>query len=110
MAGFRAQRSAGGVLVSWETEDEVDMLGFRVLRRSTDGSDFVTANPELIFAAHSGSTKGSDYTFLDRQAQGSGNFTYELEIVKLDGTSERYGRTDVDPATGLVYLPLVQLP
>jgi hypothetical protein len=108
MAGFRAERADEGVLVSWETENEVDVLGFHVLRRSGDGSDFVPANPDLIFAANGGAAKGSEYTFLDRQAKGPGNFRYALEIVKLDGTSERYGLADVTLEAGLIYLPMVK--
>jgi hypothetical protein len=108
MVGFGARRSAGGVLVTWETASEVEMLGFRVLRRSSDGSDFAAIHPDLIFASHGGAAAGSEYAFLDRRAQGPGGVTYQLEIMKLDGSSERYGSVDIEPAA-LFYLPLVQI-
>jgi hypothetical protein len=86
----------------------VDVLGFRVLRRAEGESGFTVANPALIFSAHGGSAKGSTYAFLDRQVPRPGRSSYVLEIVKLDGTSERYGHVEVTRATGQLYLPLMQ--
>ena len=55
--------------VSWQTENEVDMVGFNVLRSEGD-SMFSRVNEELLPARRAGSESGSDYAYLDAGAAG----------------------------------------
>ncbi|MDH7486774.1 MAG: C25 family cysteine peptidase [Anaerolineae bacterium] len=91
MAGFTAQAQPDGVWVQWQTASELDMLGFRLLRRQAPDGEFVRLNEEPIFAVWSGRDSGHTYTFLDRQAVPGVTYDYILEIITLDGAAERYG-------------------
>ena len=53
ITGLNAVAEDGGVLLTWETASENDIVGFNVLR-STDGGEFVAVNAELIVAQYVG--------------------------------------------------------
>jgi hypothetical protein len=91
MAGFTAQATSDGVWVEWQTANELDILGFRLLRSETGDGGFVPLGDEPVFALWSGSDKGMTYSYLDEGAVPGRTYHYKLEIVKLDGQTERYG-------------------
>ncbi len=93
MASFQAVAQPDGALVQWQTASEVEMLGFYVLRQ-TDGGEFVAVNEAFIFAEYAGAGQGASYAYVDAGLQ-AGTYTYTLEVIKLDGSSERYGRAAV---------------
>ena len=97
MAGFTAQRKFNGVRVTWQSVDELEVLGFNVMRRERDAvaSDFAAVNDELIMAQNPGLASGSGYEFTDRDADSNQAYEYALEIVKLDGTTESFGAAEV---------------
>ena len=100
MAGFAAAPDANGVMVSWQTASELQMVGFNVLRSSLDSTrkggsaEWVTVNEALIFAEFSGAANGAVYTFVDAGVE-AGFYSYVLEIVRPDGSAERYGLAQV---------------
>ncbi len=90
---FGAVAGDAGVLVNWRTASEAEILGFNVLR-ATDGGEFTLVNPELILAEFAGLEQGAAYTFRD-EGLPPGAYTYRLEVIKLDGSTEPYGAVDV---------------
>ncbi len=98
IAGFQAVARADGVRVTWETASEARILGFNVLRQAA-GSPPVQANPELIFAEYGGASRGAAYQYQDGGLP-AGRYTYLLQIVRLDGTSETYGTVAVVTTSG----------
>ena len=110
IASFGAKAAADGVTVSWQTEDELDMMGFRVLRRADAEPAFAPIHSDVIVSVHSGSAQGNEYTYVDRLALQPGLHHYALEIVKVDGTSEQYGDAEVNTLQKALYLPLVLVP
>ncbi len=93
VTGFVGQIAAGGVLLSWETANETNIAGFRVLRQGP-GGQWVAANRELLFAEHSGGNQSGKYSFSEAGLR-PGVHVYVLEIVKLDGGTERVGPVEV---------------
>jgi len=89
LAEFSAAAQPDGVLITWQTASEVEILGFNVLRQTGDG-EFEMVNEEFIFAEYAGADRSASYAYLD-EGLPAGVYTYTLEIVKLDGRVERYG-------------------
>ena len=79
LAGFSVAAADGGILVTWNTVSEHNIVGFKVARGSASLGDFVNA-------AKAGTNEGTTYKFLDKQP---GTGRYALEVYKLDGSVER---------------------
>ncbi len=100
MNGFAAEPAEGGAQVTWQTADESDILGFNVLRRSTDfgregsAGAYSAVNAELITAAYMGLAQGNSYSYLDTDVRPGETYQYQIEIIKLDGASEFYGSSE----------------
>jgi len=94
-----------GVLVTWQTASELEVLGFNLLRAEA-GSEWVLLNEVLIFAECAGAEWGADYGYRDGAVALGTTYYYLLEIVKSDGSVERY---DVPAVTARwwVNLPLM---
>ena len=107
VASLSAQAQGDGVLVTWQTASELDVLGFNVLRSETPDGDFVAVNEELIFAARSGSDGGTAYAYFDEHVVAGRTYHYTLEIVKLDGQVKRYGLAEATVAGWRLCLPVV---
>lgn len=89
--GFAASQDAGSVQVEWKTADESEILGFNILRADAPAGEFTVINGELILADHPGLALGQGYAYLDSTVRFGRAYTYKLEIVKLDGTTEVTG-------------------
>jgi hypothetical protein len=85
---FSAVAQAGGILLSWLSADEQDILGFNVLRDDGTG-ELVLVNGELILAQYLGTTRGASYSLVDVFAARDVAPLYILEVLKTDGSSER---------------------
>jgi hypothetical protein len=110
MVDLSAEAQGGGVLVSWQTASELDVLGFRVLRSSTPEGGFVPQHEALISATKSGSDLGAAYTYLDTEVVPGEVYYYRLEIALLDGEVEQYGLAEATASEAWrwsVYLPVV---
>ncbi|MCB9156376.1 MAG: DUF11 domain-containing protein, partial [Caldilineaceae bacterium] len=103
LAARSLTQTPDGVLVRWTTINESDIAGFHIWR--SNGVDAQRLSPQLIVAKASGQTSGTSYEWLDAGATLQRGDTYVLEIVKVDGSSER---TVIDVMTGVsLYLPLL---
>ena len=96
---FDAVVESGGVLVTWRTASETEIVGFNVLRQTTAATEFVKVNPQLLVAEHAGQNLGAAYAFRDTRLQ-PGGYTYRLEAVKLDGSAVPYQDGDRGAAVG----------
>ncbi|MBC8449193.1 MAG: peptidase S8, partial [Chloroflexi bacterium] len=68
LASLAGVAQPGGVLLTWETASELDLLGFRLLRRPSTslghdeaGGEFEVVNEALIFAQVAGANLGATY-------------------------------------------------
>jgi hypothetical protein len=86
----RAIAGTGLTKLAWETADETGILGFNVLRQDAAG-DYVAANAQLIVAKHAGLPLGAAYAYAVRRTTFASGTEYALEVVRLDGRTERHG-------------------
>jgi hypothetical protein len=84
-----ALRRPDGILVSWRTASETDVLGFNVYRLTTSGE--VRVNARTVAAGQNGTTHGASYRVLDRGARAGASYRYRLEEVRLDGSTSWLG-------------------
>ena len=89
---------------------EIDTWGFRRYRSATtQRADAVRVTAELISATGT-STSGASYSWTDTSAEAGVAYTYWLEEVELDGTTNQYGPVSTAPQLAggsTVMLPLV---
>jgi hypothetical protein len=99
------QASGAGLLLHWQTAQEVDLVGFQVERSaSPDGQ------PQPISAfmpvQNPGSLEGADYSYLDTPLKFAQTYRYWIVIFSAGGTQQQIGPFSAQ-AGGQVYLPVI---
>jgi hypothetical protein len=102
LGSLNAVAQPDGVLISWQTANEVRILGFDVLWRGL-GGELEQVGKEFIFAEYAGADRGSDYACLDKGVVSGRTYDYVLEAIMSDGRVERY---DVPAVTARWWLKL----
>lgn len=111
LESFTATIQASAISLRWETSAELDTWGFHLLR-SADGTraDATRITPELIPAQGRGQG-GAVYTWRDTQVQADTTYTYWLEEIELNESTNEYGPATAAYETGAagrkIFLPLV---
>jgi uncharacterized repeat protein (TIGR01451 family) len=114
LASFRAMpRQGGGVLLEWNTREEIRNLGFNLFR--LDGPGRQRLNPSIIAGSalliRGGRPQHAAKTYQWFDPNGTSQSTYELEDVDLNGTRMPHGPVSVDvsaaPRSGAVSQPLL---
>jgi hypothetical protein len=100
LAAFGAARQGKGVLVSWETANELDNLGFNVYRAAWSNGHRAKVNGRLIASVAPGSATGATYTFLDESAAPGRSYYYWLEDLDLNGGSTQHGPAAIQGLPG----------
>ncbi len=90
LAAFTASPTAEGVLVAWETAQEIHVIGFNLLRANAGDGSFMLVNETLIPARAGGTSMGASYQFLDHPEMDD-SCLYLLEAVHDDGSVQRFG-------------------
>ncbi|MCB9147385.1 MAG: DUF11 domain-containing protein [Caldilineaceae bacterium] len=103
LAAHSLTQTPDGVLVRWQMVDETNVVGFYIWQSNGVES---SRRSELIPSMVNGqSRQAATYDWLDAGATLQHNDAYVLEIVKVDGTSER---VVIDVMRGgSLYLPLI---
>jgi hypothetical protein len=92
LTGFTATVGPGGVILTWETVNEIDVLGFNVYVAEEVDGPRIQVNEDLIPAeSHPGSTSGTAYRFTDMTMQRRRNSYYWLETVYIQGDATMRG-------------------
>ncbi|MCG9131441.1 lamin tail domain-containing protein [Candidatus Poribacteria bacterium] len=89
--GAKRDRATGQVIVTWETQSELNNAGFFIKRSQQKDSTFVPVNPTMIPGAGTTSEKQS-YTYTDTTAQPNIVYYYQIEDVSLDGQRQTLTR------------------
>jgi uncharacterized repeat protein (TIGR01451 family) len=87
IASFAGAQEGPAVRLAWETASEARIAGYNVLQQAADGQ-FVAINSELIFAEQAGAANGARYELLTPDLA-PGDYSFVLEVVRLDGTTQR---------------------
>ena len=85
LSGFSVSRTeSGAVVLTWQTESEVENAGFNLRRSERRAGDFTLINAALIAGA--GTTgERQTYTFTDTSATPGVEYYYQLEEVSFAG-------------------------
>ena len=81
----------GQVIVTWETQSELNNAGFFIKRSQQKNAKFVAVNPTMIPGAGTTSEKQT-YTYTDTTAQPNIVYYYQIEDVSLDGQRQTLTR------------------
>jgi hypothetical protein len=90
LVNFRASSTAKGIQINWQSAQEIDLVGFNLLRAETLDRPQVKINPQLIPGINPGQLPGNDYQYLDETAETGKEYYYWIEWVG-DSYSELYG-------------------
>ncbi len=107
---FAPLSSVQSITIEWTTVLEIDLLGFHVLRStSDDSSQVVRITPGMIDGK---GVQGGNYSFVDTDVIPGIRYAYWLEEIAVDGTVYLNGPIYVvfgaiDEAT-VIFLPIVQ--
>jgi hypothetical protein len=85
-----ASKSQGKGSVNWETGIEMTTSGFNVIGTKKNGGE-TKLNGSLIAAKEGTTGRGATYTVTFDAAQLKGSSSVFVEIVKTDGSKERFG-------------------
>ena len=88
MQTFQAESTPAGVRLQWQTEHEMNVLGFQVWRQSGQ-TDLKPLHHDTMRAM--GDHRSHFYTFVDSTAQPRRLYEYVLFEIMRDGRRERYG-------------------
>ena len=84
-------RVSGQVIITWETQSELNNAGFFIKRSQQKDSKFVAVNPTMIPGAGTVSEKQT-YTYTDTTAKPNIVYYYQIEDVSLDGNRQTLTR------------------
>lgn len=96
LLSFTGTRLADGILLEWQTADEIDNLGFNLYRATSESGTKVKLNVDLIPTnMMPGSLVGGSYSFEDFTATTIESYFYWLEDVDASGTTTMHGPVEV---------------
>jgi hypothetical protein len=87
------------VIITWETESELDTAGFHLYRGDSPSGPFEPITEELIPASPDPNT-GGQYKFEDPDVEAGRTYYYELEDVETSGVATRHGPITVEAHGG----------
>jgi len=90
LSSFTASSAKGKVTLKWETETEIDNIGFNILRSESEDGGYVKINKKLI-PAKMNATLGATYKFVDDKVKPGKTYFYKLEDIDRDGVSTLHG-------------------
>lgn len=93
----RQDEPGDGVLISWETDSERQLIGFNVLREQQDGEQTHTLNPVWIPALGS-RFRPTAYRFVDLTAEADVGYLYRLQGITSNGLTHLSEPVTVPPA------------
>jgi hypothetical protein len=82
------EESGGGVVISWDTASEQDVIAFDVLRSREDGGQEVAVNPVWI-PALGDQDKATSYVYVDQTAEPGASYAYRILAVTQRGLTAR---------------------
>lgn len=95
------------VNLSWETTNQIDILGFNVLRQAPGEQAPVQINQEMIEIYQPGSSMGGVFGFVDTDVVFGSDYKYWIEVVDNGGLTSRFGPVEVTSGYN-VFVPLMK--
>ncbi len=102
LISFSATATEPGVMLEWQTANEINLAGFNIFRSVIDDK-FGKINERLIPASGANQTIEADYSYLDVPTEYATYF-YKLQAVDLDGKAIFFPVQKVDFSTNVTKL------
>ncbi|MBD3386366.1 T9SS type A sorting domain-containing protein [candidate division KSB1 bacterium] len=88
---FKAKVQNEGILLTWVTESEINVLGYNVWRAvGKEKMDYIPLCSKLI-PANGYSQSPLEYNYFDQRVEHGQQYSYKLECIDLDGSCEFHG-------------------
>jgi hypothetical protein len=72
--------------ITWQTETELDSIGFNILRSEDEQGPYIKKNEKLIPASED-AVAGADYSYVDKGVISGQVYYYQLEDVDVAGSA-----------------------
>jgi len=95
LLSFSAALQGDAVLITWETAQELNNLGFNLYRSVSPVGPWMQLNATLIPSQAPGAVFGADYAWLDETVEPETVYFYRLEDVDTQGVSTFHGPVSV---------------
>ena len=95
LTAFYAEVDPSNVMLRWNTESEINSLGYNIHRSVNDSTNFVKINETLIQGAGT-TTEPQKYSFVDHDVSFRNVYYYKLESVDTQGNREFHGSIRVE--------------
>ncbi len=102
---FKASAGNGRALIEWQTQSELQNLGFILLRGENESGVYQTISSYKTNANLKGlgtSAQGKAYAFYDEGLQNGNTYWYKIKDVDINGNSKVHGPVSVTPAMNKV--------
>jgi len=96
LQSFTTKPCNKAVILKWQTESEIDNVGFNILRSESEDGEYIKINDALIPAEGSASN-GASYKFTDTGLNNRQTYYYMLEDLDANGTATKHGPVEVIP-------------
>ncbi len=105
VTSFTSSVNSGIVTLNWQTSEEVNNLGFDVLRKGPSDANYVLiasyANNASLAGEGAGTTNSvSSYSFTDSTVQKGNTYAYELQSVSIYGVTKQFSELSVTGVKG----------
>jgi len=104
ISSFTAHKQGAAILLTWETANELDLVGFNLYRSSGLAGERGVVNETPIAARLPGSAEGNLYEYLDSEIETGIVYTYWLEVVTRSGTTVL---GPVSAGSYMIFIPLI---
>lgn len=84
---YRYVTQPSGYVLTWTTENTLDILGFHVYRADSEEGEYARITDRPIPATDD-PFANSDYEFVDESAENGTRYYYKLETIYRDGATE----------------------
>lgn len=85
---FRAENSAEGARLQWQTATELDTAGFRIKRGESSSGPFTELDGIGLVQAQGGPTSGANYEAIDDTLASGQSYWYQLVEIEFSGAEQ----------------------
>jgi hypothetical protein len=96
LSSFDAKAIWRFVILTWETESEIDNAEFNIYRAESEDGEYVKINSSPIPAKGS-ATESASYRYIDLTTKRGTTYYYKLEDVDLSGIATMHGPVSATP-------------
>ncbi|MCK4447208.1 MAG: DUF2341 domain-containing protein [Candidatus Marinimicrobia bacterium] len=96
LSSFTATAGDGKVTLHWNTESEIENLGFNIYRGLNSNRKYTIINNQLIPGAGNSSSR-HEYEYVDKDLTNGITYWYKLEDVDYSGNTELHGPVSATP-------------